>query len=74
MLELLTGKRPTHKEDFGDTNLVGWAKMKVCQGTHMEVIDPDLLQCVDDLPSKRPNMLQVVAMLKDLHHGTTNTA
>ncbi|XP_057752199.1 serine/threonine-protein kinase BRI1-like 2 [Arachis stenosperma] len=99
MLELLTGKRPTDKEDFGDTNLVGWAKMKVRQGTHMEVIDPDLLQvcqgsdeaqlnevkdmlrflditlqCVDDLPSKRPNMLQVVAMLRDLHHGTTNTA
>ena len=24
------------------------------------------LQCVDDFPSKRPNMLQVVAMLREL--------
>ncbi|GAB4853473.1 ubiquitin-protein ligase E3 Brl2 [Ancistrocladus abbreviatus] len=92
MLELLTGKRPTDKEDFGDTNLVGWVKMKVREGKAMEVIDPDLilvkkgvtyedeaeevkemvryleitLQCVDDFASKRPNMLQVVAMLREL--------
>ncbi|GAB4838323.1 ubiquitin-protein ligase E3 Brl2 [Ancistrocladus abbreviatus] len=92
MLELLTGKRPTDKEDFGDTNLVGWVKMKVREGKAMEVIDPELilvkkgvtdeaeaeevkemvryleitLQCVDDFPSKRPNMLQVVAMLREL--------
>lgn len=96
MLELLTGKRPTDKEDFGDTNLVGWAKIKVREGKQMEVIDPDLLlvtqgtdeaevkevkemiryleitlQCVDDLPSKRPNMLQVVAMLRELMPGST---
>jgi hypothetical protein len=25
------------------------------------------LQCVDDFPSKRPNMLQVVAVLRELH-------
>ncbi|KAH6773945.1 BRI1-like 2 [Perilla frutescens var. frutescens] len=92
LLELLTGKRPTDKEDFGDTNLVGWVKMKVREGKGMEVIDGQLvcvskddddelareqlkemvryleitLQCVDDFPSKRPNMLQVVAMLRDL--------
>ncbi|KAF5449943.1 hypothetical protein F2P56_030339 [Juglans regia] len=91
LLELLTGKRPTDKEDFGDTNLVGWVKIKVREGKQMEVIDPDLLlvtkgtdeaeaeevkemiryleitlQCVDDFPSKRPNMLQVVAMLREL--------
>ncbi|OWM90711.1 serine/threonine-protein kinase BRI1-like 2 [Punica granatum] len=97
LLELLTGKRPTDKDDFGDTNLVGWVKMKVREGKQMEVIDPDLLagtgkgadgaadveaeaeevkemvryleitlQCVDDFPSKRPNMLQVVAMLREL--------
>ncbi|KAL8167945.1 hypothetical protein V2J09_009444 [Rumex salicifolius] len=103
LLELLTGKRPTDKDDFGDTNLVGWVKMKVREGSRMEVIEPELLllalnntnvnakvvdeedqgvdgvevnemlryleitmQCVDDFPSKRPNMLQVVAMLRDL--------
>ncbi|KAF8040115.1 hypothetical protein BT93_B2364 [Corymbia citriodora subsp. variegata] len=99
LLELLTGKRPTDKEDFGDTNLVGWAKMKVREGKQMEVIDPALLsttkvpeeaeaeaeivkemvrymqitlQCVDDFPSKRPTMLQVVAMLRELVPGSTN--
>ncbi|KAK1380688.1 Non-specific serine/threonine protein kinase [Heracleum sosnowskyi] len=94
LLELVTGKRPTDKEDFGDTNLVGWVKMKVREGKGMEVIDPELiaeskgtnkeeeeeteevkemvkylqitLQCVDDFPSKRPNMLQIVAMLRQL--------
>ncbi|KAI4357389.1 hypothetical protein L6164_001340 [Bauhinia variegata] len=95
MLELLTGKRPTDKEDFGDTNLVGWAKIKVREEKKMEVIDPDLLlvtkgtdeaeanevkemiryleitmQCVEDFPSKRPNMLQVVNMLRELMPGS----
>ncbi|KAJ4710346.1 Receptor kinase [Melia azedarach] len=97
LLELLTGKRPTDKDDFGDTNLVGWVKMKVRDGKPMEVIDPELLlvtkgtdeaeaeevkemvryleitlQCVDDFPSKRPNMLQVVAMLRELMPGSAN--
>ncbi|KAF6168610.1 hypothetical protein GIB67_005222 [Kingdonia uniflora] len=97
LLELLTGKRPTDKEDFGDTNLVGWVKIKVREGTGHEVIDPELIlgtkgsngdkvedvqemmkfmditmQCVDDFPSKRPNMLQVVAMLRELRHVTGN--
>ncbi|KAD5802683.1 hypothetical protein E3N88_14043 [Mikania micrantha] len=88
-LELLSGKRPTDKEDFGDTNLVGWTKMKVREGKSREVIDPELLpkheehekesvkelarfleitlQCVDDFPSRRPNMLQVVTLLRDLN-------
>ncbi|KAL9260711.1 Serine/threonine-protein kinase BRI1-like 2-like protein [Drosera capensis] len=43
MLELLTGRRPTDKDDFGDTNLVGWAKMKLREGKAMEVIDLELL-------------------------------
>ncbi|XP_044492044.1 serine/threonine-protein kinase BRI1-like 2 [Mangifera indica] len=97
LLELLAGKRPTDKDDFGDTNLVGWVKMKVKEEKQMEVIDPELLlvtkgtdeaeaeevkemvryleitlQCVDDLPSKRPNMLQVVAMLRELMPGSGN--
>lgn len=43
MLELLNGKRPGDKEDFGDTNLVGCAKIKVREGKQMEVINTDLL-------------------------------
>ncbi|KAK3004829.1 hypothetical protein RJ639_019330 [Escallonia herrerae] len=99
LLELLTGKRPTDKDDFGDTNLVGWVKMKVREGKGMEVIDPVLLsvskgtdeaeaeevkemvryleitlQCVEDFPSKRPNMLQAVAMLRELMPGNANSS
>ncbi|XP_074294298.1 serine/threonine-protein kinase BRI1-like 2 [Silene latifolia] len=99
LLELLTGKRPTDKDDFGDTNLVGWVKMKVREGKGMEVLDPELLlvvkgikegeadevkemvryldvtlQCVDDFPSKRPNMLQTVAMLRDLLPGSSSSS
>nr|TKR63802.1 serine/threonine-protein kinase BRI1-like 2 [Populus alba] len=84
-------------DDFGDTNLVGWVKMKVREGKQMEVIDPELLsvtkgtdeaeaeevkemtryleislQCVDDFPSKRPSMLQVVAMLRELMPGSAS--
>ncbi|KAI3683108.1 hypothetical protein L1987_83608 [Smallanthus sonchifolius] len=92
-LELLTGKRPTDKEDFGDTNLVGWTKMMVHEGKSREVIDPELLvmpeehekesvkelvrfleitlQCVDDFPSRRPTMLQVVTLLRDLNVAKT---
>ncbi|KAJ6848382.1 serine/threonine-protein kinase BRI1-like 2 [Iris pallida] len=86
MLELLTGRRPTDKEEFGDTNLVGWVKMKVREGNGRDVIDAELvmaagdggdkeelvrfleitMQCVDDFPSRRPNMMQAVAMLKEL--------
>ncbi|KAK9106624.1 LOW QUALITY PROTEIN: hypothetical protein Syun_022635 [Stephania yunnanensis] len=97
LLELLTGKRPTDKEDFGDTNLVGWVKIKVREGKGREVIDPQLLsatresnedgveeviemlrylditmQCVEDFPSKRPNMLQAVAMLRELTPASSN--
>lgn len=98
MLELLTGKRPTDKEDFGDTNLVGWVKMKVREGSGRDVIDPELLvaktdggdeedeekkemmryleitmQCVEDFPSRRPSMLQVVAMLREMEPASTAT-
>lgn len=43
MLELLNGKKPGDKEDFGDTNLVGWVKIKVHEGKQMDVINTDLL-------------------------------
>ncbi|KAJ6726153.1 LEUCINE-RICH REPEAT RECEPTOR PROTEIN KINASE EMS1 [Salix purpurea] len=93
----LLGYCKIDKEDFGDTNLVGWVKMKVREGKQMEVIDPEFLsvtkgtdeaeaeevkemvryleislQCVDDFPSKRPSMLQVVAMLRELMPGSAN--
>lgn len=83
LLEILTGKRPTDKEEFGDSNLVGWVKLHLNQGKAMEVIDPDLkdmgadyevmrylqitMQCLEDFPSRRPSMLQVVSMFKELH-------
>ncbi|CAN7079390.1 unnamed protein product [Brassica oleracea var. botrytis] len=101
MLEILSGKRPTDKDEFGDTNLVGWSKMKAREGKHMDVIDEDLLsakegsetregyggvivkemlryleialRCVDDFPSKRPNMLQVVALLRELRGSEDNS-
>ncbi|KAK8921088.1 Serine/threonine-protein kinase BRI1-like 2 [Platanthera zijinensis] len=89
LLEIITGRRPTDKEDFGDTNLVGWVKMRVEEGKGREVLDGKLsasavnesgeavekemgrfleiaLKCVDDFPSRRPSMLQVVAMLREL--------
>ena len=89
--------RPTDEDDFGDTNLMGWVKMKVGEGKQMEVMDPELLsvtkgtdeseaeelkemaryleislQCVDDFPSRRPNMLQVVAMFRELMPGSAS--
>ncbi|KAG6468207.1 hypothetical protein ZIOFF_072779 [Zingiber officinale] len=89
LLKLLIRRRPTDKEDFGDTNLVGWVKMKVREGKGRELFDGKLLlmggrevaaeemerfleitlKCVDDFPSKRPNMLQVVTMPKELSGG-----
>ncbi|KAH0453215.1 hypothetical protein IEQ34_017539 [Dendrobium chrysotoxum] len=93
LLEIITGRRPTDKEDFGDTNLVGWVKIRVGEGKGREVLDKELLteavieigeievkemegfleialKCVDDFPSKRPSMLQVVAMLRELGDGS----
>ncbi|CAH9084703.1 unnamed protein product [Cuscuta europaea] len=43
LLELLTGKRPTHSADFGDNNLVGWVKLQ--NKTQIrEVFDQDLFK------------------------------
>lgn len=83
LLELLTGKRPTNKDEFGDSNLVGWVKLLLAQKRSSDVLDPDLrgngmehdmlqhlriaCMCVEDVPSHRPTMLQVVAMFKELH-------
>lgn len=88
LLEILTRKRPTDKEEFGDSNLVGWVKLHLNQGKAMEIIDPDLkdmgpdsefirylqitMQCLEDFPSRRPSMLQVVSMFKEFHVQTTS--
>ncbi|MCO5594005.1 hypothetical protein L7F22_048024 [Adiantum nelumboides] len=81
LLELLTGKRPTDKEFFEDTNLVGWVRALVCERRSSEVLDAwlqgdecnqcEMLQylqiacdCVQDNPSRRPTMREVVFMLK----------
>ncbi|KAF7827543.1 serine/threonine-protein kinase BRI1-like 2 [Senna tora] len=70
MLELLTGKRPTDKEDFGDTNLVGWAKMKVREGKQMEVIDSELLMVTKG--TDEAEVKEVVAMLRELMPGSAD--
>lgn len=86
LLELLTGKRPTDKEFFEDTNLVGWVRQLVDERRSADALDPglrtnasdqyEMLQylkiacdCVQDFPSRRPSMLEVVAMIK----GVTGT-
>lgn len=88
LLELLTGKRPTDKEFFEDTNLVGWVRQLVNEKRSSDVLDPglegnasdqyEMLQylkiacdCVQDQPSRRPSMLKIVSMLKELqvHEG-----
>ncbi|KAF5480718.1 hypothetical protein F2P56_001442 [Juglans regia] len=87
LLELLTGKRPTNSDDFGDNNLVGWvkqhAKLKI-----IDVFDPELMKedpnleiellqhlrvacaCLDDRPWRRPTMIQVMAMFKEIQAGS----
>ncbi|KAH7439556.1 hypothetical protein KP509_04G066800 [Ceratopteris richardii] len=81
LLELLTGKKPTDKEFFEDTNLVGWVRQIVSERRPADCLDPrlqsdpssqyEMLQylqiacdCVQDIPSRRPTMLQIVSMLK----------
>ncbi|MQL97509.1 hypothetical protein Taro_030205 [Colocasia esculenta] len=87
LLELLSGKKPTDPSEFGDSNLVGWAKQKVREGKGGEVFDPELVGeksceeelhrylkvacgCLDDRPLRRPSMVQVMAMFKELQAGT----
>eukprot|EP00249_Psilotum_nudum_P006790 c20061_g1_i1 orf=227-3850(-) len=81
LLELLTGKRPTDKEEFEDSNLVGWVKLHVSQNRSLEVLDAEIrgvgaeyemlqylaiaCDCLEDLPARRPTMLQVLSMLKE---------
>ncbi|XP_077215058.1 receptor-like protein kinase BRI1-like 3 [Tasmannia lanceolata] len=86
LLELLSGKRPIDPLEFGDNNLVGWAKQLVRDKRAGEIFDTELLmgqkisgeselyhylkiacECLDDRPLRRPTMIQVMAMFKELH-------
>lgn len=82
LLELLTGKRPTDKDEFEDSNLVGWVRKHVNEKRALEVLDEGLrgigaeyemmqylriaCDCVEDQPSRRPTMQHVVSVLKNL--------
>ncbi|KAF8653467.1 hypothetical protein HU200_062213 [Digitaria exilis] len=83
LLELLSGKKPIDPIEFGDNNLVGWAKQMVKENRSSEIFDPTLTntksgeaelyqylkiacECLDDRPNRRPTMIQVMAMFKEL--------
>nr|CAD1839308.1 unnamed protein product [Ananas comosus var. bracteatus] len=81
LLELLSGRKPIDPQEFGDNNLVGWAKQMVRENRSAEIFDPELkpsggaelcqylkiaCQCLDDRPLRRPTMIQVMAMFKEL--------
>ncbi|WOK92954.1 receptor-like protein kinase BRI1-like 3 [Canna indica] len=88
LLELLSGKKPIDPLEFGDNNLVGWAKQLVKENRCNEIFDPDLMrttksgegelyrylkiacECLDDRPLRRPTMIQVMAMFKELQIDT----
>nr|XP_010928900.1 brassinosteroid LRR receptor kinase BRL1-like [Elaeis guineensis] len=87
LLELLSGKKPIDPLEFGDNNLVDWAKKMVKENRSNEIFDPELLgkrsgeaelyrylkiacECLDDRPLRRPTMIQVMAMFKDLQIDT----
>ncbi|KAG0451479.1 hypothetical protein HPP92_026227 [Vanilla planifolia] len=87
LLELISGKKPIDPSEFGDNNLVGWAKLLAKAGKSGDILDPDLVkaakktgeteelhkflkisfECLDDRPLRRPTMIQVMAMFKELH-------
>ncbi|MQM21155.1 hypothetical protein Taro_054189 [Colocasia esculenta] len=83
LLELLSGKRPTDPTEFGDNNLVGWAKQMVKENRSSEIFEPEITgsksgeaemyrylkiacECLEDRPLRRPTMIQVMAMFKEL--------
>ncbi|XP_057972245.1 systemin receptor SR160 [Malania oleifera] len=86
LLELLTGRQPTDSSDFGDNNLVGWVKQHTklrisdifdSELTEDPSLEIELLQhlkvacaCLDDRPWRRPTMIQVMAMFKEIQAGS----
>ncbi|CAH9139434.1 unnamed protein product [Cuscuta epithymum] len=66
LLELLTGKRPTHSADFGDNNLVGWVKLQ--NKTQIrDVFDQDLFKddCYPSLEKELVLYLRVASECLD---------
>ncbi|KAF8675585.1 hypothetical protein HU200_047654 [Digitaria exilis] len=89
LLELLSGKKPIDPTEFGDSNLVDWAKHMVKEDRCNKIFDPVLTdtescelelyqylkiacQCLDDQPFRRPTMIQVMAMFKELQIDADN--
>ncbi|KAF8766047.1 hypothetical protein HU200_007892 [Digitaria exilis] len=89
LLELLSGKKPIDPTEFGDSNLVDWAKHMVKEDHCNKIFDPILTdtescelelyqylkiacQCLDDQPFRRPTMIQVMAMFKELQIDADN--
>jgi Leucine-rich repeat (LRR) protein len=82
LLELLSGKRPIDPVTFGDdNNLVGWAKQLQKEKKIHQILDPELasvesaelfhylriaFQCLDEKSFRRPTMIQVMTMFKQL--------
>ncbi|KAL4649521.1 hypothetical protein ACB092_01G018900 [Castanea dentata] len=48
LLELFTGKRPTHESFIGDLNLIRWVQ-SAFPANIMEVLDPEMLQLMSSL-------------------------
>ncbi|KAL9669946.1 hypothetical protein QQ045_007496 [Rhodiola kirilowii] len=87
LLELLSGKKPIDPLEFGDNNLVGWAKLLQRANKCHEILDREIVKqvsggaelfqylkiafdCLDDRPFRRPTMIQVMAMFKELQMDT----
>ncbi|KAL6956206.1 Brassinosteroid LRR receptor kinase [Sarracenia purpurea var. burkii] len=81
LLELLSGKQATDSADFGENTL--HAKMRISDVFDPELLkeDPSLeielllhlkvaCACLDDRPWKRPRMIQVMAMFKEIQAGS----
>lgn len=82
LLELISGRRPVEK--VSQTPIVDWALSLAREGKFREIADPRLngefvdeevkrvvyiaLVCADNLPEKRPTMLEVVDFLKGQSH------
>ncbi|RWW60623.1 hypothetical protein BHE74_00032374 [Ensete ventricosum] len=87
LLELLTGRRSTDSTDFGDNNLVGWVKqhskirisdvfdpvLREDPSLELELLEHLKIACVclDDRPFRRPTMLRVMTMFKEIQAGSS---
>lgn len=63
LLEIVTGRRPTDEEDFGDGNLVGWVKVRVGEGRKREVFDVELFGGDENIDCGEVERLLEIALL-----------